>query len=315
MNEIGEIISQTLLKFPKELERFKGGDVKLKGFFMGQLMSNIGLGPGNAQLDFVNQLLDSSDHLKAEFMKIAENNGLAEAFKDGTIEGGQLDTIMNQLANRSAKMNTTFAAFSDAIEGLSQPTQEFFASLAEKTTVDKMVSGLSNLELAMSNLGTESAMDFVAGFADKASPELLKMVGLSAKTVKNAALYEDPAEVAKALISKQLAIVTKLFKEEKSRQLLHKQEVKTLKARLSLTKHRAAREGQAAACIQIQRELQEKTVEGIEGEIRFQKELLKQKGKDQNITNKIKALEEEKSTIQKMALTAEDEALAVAKES
>ena len=34
MDEIGEIISKTLLKFPKELERFKGGDVKLKGFFM-----------------------------------------------------------------------------------------------------------------------------------------------------------------------------------------------------------------------------------------------------------------------------------------
>ena len=38
VDEIGEVISQTLLKFPKELERFKGGGVKLKSFFMGQLM-------------------------------------------------------------------------------------------------------------------------------------------------------------------------------------------------------------------------------------------------------------------------------------
>ena len=36
-DEIRDIISQTLLKFPKELERFKAGDVKLKGFFYGAI--------------------------------------------------------------------------------------------------------------------------------------------------------------------------------------------------------------------------------------------------------------------------------------
>tara|TARA_B110000438_G_C15733582_1_gene615279 strand:- start:362 stop:481 length:120 start_codon:yes stop_codon:yes gene_type:complete len=35
VDEIEEIISETLLKFPKELERFKIGDVKLKGFLWG----------------------------------------------------------------------------------------------------------------------------------------------------------------------------------------------------------------------------------------------------------------------------------------
>jgi len=34
VDEIGDIISQTLLKFPKVVERFKGDDVKLKGFFI-----------------------------------------------------------------------------------------------------------------------------------------------------------------------------------------------------------------------------------------------------------------------------------------
>jgi hypothetical protein len=34
VDEMGEIISQTLLKFPKKLERFKVGDVKLKMVFL-----------------------------------------------------------------------------------------------------------------------------------------------------------------------------------------------------------------------------------------------------------------------------------------
>jgi aspartyl-tRNA(Asn)/glutamyl-tRNA(Gln) amidotransferase subunit B len=55
MDEIGEIISQTLLKFPKELERFKGGDVKLKGFFMGELMRET---KGKADPNVLNEKLD-----------------------------------------------------------------------------------------------------------------------------------------------------------------------------------------------------------------------------------------------------------------
>ena len=54
-DEIGDIISQTLLKFPKELERFKAGDVKLKGFFMGQLMRET---QGKADPSILNKKLD-----------------------------------------------------------------------------------------------------------------------------------------------------------------------------------------------------------------------------------------------------------------
>ena len=55
VDEIDEIISQTLLKFPKELERFKAGDVKLKGFFMGQLMREA---QGKADPSLLNKKLD-----------------------------------------------------------------------------------------------------------------------------------------------------------------------------------------------------------------------------------------------------------------
>ena len=55
VDEIGDVISQTLLKFPKELERFKGGDVKLKGFFMGQLMRET---RGKADPKVLNSKLD-----------------------------------------------------------------------------------------------------------------------------------------------------------------------------------------------------------------------------------------------------------------
>jgi len=55
VDEIGYVISQTLLKFPKELERFKGGDVKLKGFFMGQLMRE---SQGKADPTLLNKKLD-----------------------------------------------------------------------------------------------------------------------------------------------------------------------------------------------------------------------------------------------------------------
>jgi aspartyl-tRNA(Asn)/glutamyl-tRNA(Gln) amidotransferase subunit B len=54
-DEIGDVISQTLLKFPKELERFKAGDVKLKGFFMGQLMRET---QGKAAPSILNKKLD-----------------------------------------------------------------------------------------------------------------------------------------------------------------------------------------------------------------------------------------------------------------
>ena len=54
-DEIGDIISQTLLKFPKELESFKAGDVKLKGFFMGQLMRET---QGKADPSILNKKLD-----------------------------------------------------------------------------------------------------------------------------------------------------------------------------------------------------------------------------------------------------------------
>ncbi len=54
-DEIGDVISQTLLKFPKELERFKSGDVKLKGFFMGQLMRET---QGKADPKLLNTKLD-----------------------------------------------------------------------------------------------------------------------------------------------------------------------------------------------------------------------------------------------------------------
>ena len=54
-DEIRDIISQTLLKFPKELERFKAGDVKLKGFFMGQLMRET---QGKADPSILNKKLD-----------------------------------------------------------------------------------------------------------------------------------------------------------------------------------------------------------------------------------------------------------------
>ena len=37
VDEMGEIISQTLLKFPQKLERFKVGDVKLKRVFYGAI--------------------------------------------------------------------------------------------------------------------------------------------------------------------------------------------------------------------------------------------------------------------------------------
>ena len=55
VDEIGDVISQTLLKFPKELERFKGGDVKLKGFFMGKLMRET---RGKADPKVLNSKLD-----------------------------------------------------------------------------------------------------------------------------------------------------------------------------------------------------------------------------------------------------------------
>ena len=55
VDEIDVIISQTLLKFPKELERFKAGDVKLKGFFMGQLMRET---QGKADPSHLNKKLD-----------------------------------------------------------------------------------------------------------------------------------------------------------------------------------------------------------------------------------------------------------------
>ena len=55
VDKIGDVISQTLLKFPKELERFKGGDVKLKGFFMGQLMRET---RGKADPKVLNSKLD-----------------------------------------------------------------------------------------------------------------------------------------------------------------------------------------------------------------------------------------------------------------
>jgi len=55
VDEIGDILSQTLLKFPKELERFKAGDVKLKGFFMGQLMRET---QGKADPKVLNSKLD-----------------------------------------------------------------------------------------------------------------------------------------------------------------------------------------------------------------------------------------------------------------
>jgi aspartyl-tRNA(Asn)/glutamyl-tRNA(Gln) amidotransferase subunit B len=55
MDRIGKIISQTLLKFPKELERFKRGDVRLKGFFMGQLMRET---QGKADPKILNEKLD-----------------------------------------------------------------------------------------------------------------------------------------------------------------------------------------------------------------------------------------------------------------
>jgi aspartyl-tRNA(Asn)/glutamyl-tRNA(Gln) amidotransferase subunit B len=55
VDEIREIVSQTLLKFPKELERFKAGDVKLKGFFMGQLMRET---QGKADPKILNSKLD-----------------------------------------------------------------------------------------------------------------------------------------------------------------------------------------------------------------------------------------------------------------
>lgn len=54
-DEIRDIISQTLIKFPKELERFKAGDVKLKGFFMGQLMRET---QGKADPSILNKKLD-----------------------------------------------------------------------------------------------------------------------------------------------------------------------------------------------------------------------------------------------------------------
>ena len=55
VDEIDEIISQTLLKFSKELERFKAGDVKLKGFFMGKLMREA---QGKADPSLLNKKLD-----------------------------------------------------------------------------------------------------------------------------------------------------------------------------------------------------------------------------------------------------------------
>jgi aspartyl-tRNA(Asn)/glutamyl-tRNA(Gln) amidotransferase subunit B len=55
VDEIGDIVSHTLLKFPKELERFKAGEVKLKGFFMGRLMRET---QGKADPKILNSKLD-----------------------------------------------------------------------------------------------------------------------------------------------------------------------------------------------------------------------------------------------------------------
>ena len=55
VDEIREIISQILLNFPKELERFKGDDLKLKSFFRGQLIRET---QGKADPSLLNKKLD-----------------------------------------------------------------------------------------------------------------------------------------------------------------------------------------------------------------------------------------------------------------
>jgi aspartyl-tRNA(Asn)/glutamyl-tRNA(Gln) amidotransferase subunit B len=64
--EIDKAIDEVIAKHPKEVDRFRSGEEKLIGFFVGQIMK---LTKGKANPQIVNELLKKNFHLNKDYLK------------------------------------------------------------------------------------------------------------------------------------------------------------------------------------------------------------------------------------------------------